>query len=355
MRQIRTTAFCTISLMAVAALFGGCKAKSPTTWFKRGETPPPPSSETAEAEQRGSKLNPKNWFRGGSRGGGETVEDHPAVYESNPNMYGAEAAAEFAKAKELVQNHRFQQAQGILENLIARNPNHAGAYRWLGDCYYNLMDLERAIQSYSKARELDPQDYYALRGKGFAHLHLGHEMWQRYEGALQKQDKAGAHEYLGSAHENYKRSLELLQQALRVFQGDNEAMYGRAMAAEGASRKLYANAVGLLKNGETEDAHAWAENCLEIIDEGIEAATQRIKDHPDRAGPRKLVGGLYFRRAMLLKSFGENRAAVDELSKAMATQQSILDQIDPNNSHAKQELGRCKAIFEQWRREVEAG
>lgn len=266
-----------------------------------------------------------------------------------------ENPSDFIRATELVKQQQFAEAKSLLRTVIEQNPNHAEAYRWLGDCFYNLMDLENAIGAYTTARELDPTNYFALRGKGFAHLHMGHEKWRVYEDALRKQDRAAAHSALSEAHENYKRALEVLQHALRVFPGDNEAMYGRAMAAEGASRKLYANAVGLLKKNDRQNAQAWAENCLDIIDEGIEAAKVRVREYPERAGPRKLAGGLFFRRAMLLKAFGETQLAMDELKKAAATQQSILQEVDPENDHAQRELQRCKSYLEKWQRELERG
>ncbi len=260
--------------------------------------------------------------------------------------------SDFGRAKKLVKRHKFQEAKELLVKVVQKDPKHAEAFRWLGDCYYNLMELEYAIAAYSETRSLDPHNYFALRGKGLAHLHYGHEFWSKYEDALRNSNSSEAHENLGEAHQNYKLSLELLQRCLHVFPGDKDAMYGRAMAAEGASRKLYANAVGLLKKGRKEDAHAWAGNCLQIIDEGIEAAKLRINDHPDLPGPRKLVAGLFFRRAMLRKNFGKPAAAIEDLGKAMTIHKQVFEEIDPGNKHAKQEMDRCKAYLERWQEEI---
>lgn len=330
-----------LSALLMAVALTGCSG--PGSWFKRSEAPPPPR---ANDSTEGKRVWYAPWRK--------TKATHkPAsldpVTSTDVTPRDTQPPSEFTRATELVKAHKFEQAKGMLIDVLNKNPNHAEAYRWLGDCYYNLMELNDAIRAYSTARELDPQNYFALRGKGFSHLHLGHEHWRGYETALQSQNRDGAHQELSDAHESYKRALELLQQCLKLFAGDSEAMYGRAMAAEGASRKLYANAVGLLRKGKKTDAHAWAENCVEIIDEGIEAAKIRIREFPDRPGPRKLVGGLFFRRAMLLKQFGQNEQAAMELEKAAMTWQSILDDIDPNNSYAKRELERCRASLEKWR------
>lgn len=334
-----------LSLTASLWILPGC-----WTPFGDDDTPEPPRTSVSDSGEK------KSWWqvwKSDPKPTGPRVRNDdgypPSSYETGR---ADEEPSDFLRATELVKQHQFEQAKQLLANVTAQNPNHAEAYRWLGDCFYNLMELDDAVGAYSHARELDPTNYFALRGKGFSHLHLGHEHWRKYEDALRSQRRDIAETALSDAHDNYKRSLELLQQALRVFPGDNEAMYGRAMAAEGASRKLYANAVGLLKKGDRQNAQAWAENCLDIIDEGIEAAKVRVREFPDRAGPRKLAGGLFFRRAMLLKAFGEKNMAMGELKKAIATQESILGEIDAGNQHALAELERCKQYLAQWEAEA---
>ncbi|MBN2711945.1 MAG: tetratricopeptide repeat protein [Planctomycetes bacterium] len=345
------------SILAICSMvmvlgFAGCSATKPGTWFGGDDAPPPPPPASTDYSDRGTSK--KSWWKfWGSEKKSDPTKSEPMTYPEDAAPHDtSNQPTEFMEATELVHAHKFEEAKQKLIEVINKNPRHAEAFRWLGDCYYNQMELEDAIRAYSKAREIDPASYYALRGKGFAHLHLGHEYWRKYEEALRAKDKAAAHENLSEAHENYKRALELLQHCLKLVANDNEAMYGRAMAAEGASRKLYANAVGLLRKGQTEDANAWAQNCLDIIDEGIKAAKVRISDHPEMPGPRKLVGGLFFRRAMLLKAFGQLRAAVVDMKKAAITNQAILEDIDPENKNAKEQVDICNNYLKKWEAEL---
>jgi len=305
-----------------------------------------PRSTAEAAETPAAPKRP--WWK--PWGGAKTQKPRPAVAEKADEP---RPSTKFDQAVLLVKEFKFEPAMRLLKDVLEENPNYGEAWRWLGDCQYNLLSFDEAIAAYIKARELDPTNYLALRGKGFSHLHLGRRDYKEYKEAVDAKETEKANEAMTSAHENFRLSLELLRECMRLVPADNEAMYGRAMAAEGTSRKLYSNAVVLLRSDKTTQAHAWAERCLEIIDEGIEAAKYRINEYLDDPNPRALVAGLFYRRAVLLKEFDRAENAVIALQKAIDTQKSILGDIDKDNKAAIVALQNYDKLMQTWRAELE--
>ncbi len=270
-------------------------------------------------------------------------------FQAEPSV-DAQGSPQFENAVRLVKENRFSEAKNILASETTRNPSNAAAWRWLADCQYNLLELDAAAASYQRALERDPNDYYALRGQGFAHLHRGHEYWRQMQEEVAAGQKDAAAQTFAQAHENYKKSLELLGLCLRRAPTDGEAIYGEAMAAEGASRKLYSNAISYLKLGpeQRERAELFAENCLVVINKGVERSRERAKQNPGDAGPRALLGGLYLRKAILYHQLGKNDLALIELRNSRDVQQSILDEIDKNNAAAQKNLREVEGYWEAW-------
>lgn len=321
--QAIVRSLCLILLVASMTAVSGCWRPQPGTWWGVRHV----REALSDDEQERELAAKRTWTN-------ESLREQPrsAPPPEQPKD------TDFTRAVKLVKEHRFSEAKALLEGVVERHPNYAEAYRWLGDCHYNLLELPESIEAYGRARELDPDNYFALRGKGFAFLHYGHQQWNQKN--------------YDAAHENYKRALETLQQCLRLFPADSEAMYGRAMAAEGATRKLYGNAIRLKRAGDDARAEVMARNCLEVIDEGIKASSFRINVHLEEVGPRALAGGLFLRRAMLLKEFDRIGPAMQDLRKASETQKSILREIDENNLQARRELEKCERLMQTWQAEA---
>ncbi len=279
-----------------------------------------------------------------------TAPPPPPAYRSSGPSVDAQGSPQFENAVRLVKENRFSEAKNLLSSETGRNPSNAAAWRWLADCHYNLLELDEAVDCYQRSLERDPNDYYALRGQGFAYLHRGHEYWRLMQEEVSKGSKEKAAQTFAQAHENYKKSLEMLGLCLRRAPTDGEAVYGEAMAAEGASRKLYSNAISYLKLGpsQRERAELFAENCITVINKGIERAKERAKQNPGDAGPRALLGGLYLRKAILYNQLGKNEQALIELRNSRDVQKSILDEIDKNNTTAKRNLSECESYWEAW-------
>ncbi len=242
----------------------------------------------------------------------------------------------YREAVELIrQKANFSQARELLREVVRDYPRNSEAWRWLGDSHYNLMELDQAIEAYRRARELNPDNYYAMRGEGFALLYLGHQQYARGQ--------------RDAAHDSYRDSLDILQMCLRFYPADMEAMYVRAMACEGASRKLYGNALRYLNAGEKQQGMPEARNCLEVIDEGVQAAAERIRYNRQEVGPRLIMGGLYHRRAVLLYRFGYLDKAVESIQSAVQTYEDIIQDVDPTNAAAKAHAEDCRRKLEEYR------
>lgn len=280
--------------------------------------------------------------------GGMPVQAAPS-FQGTPSI-DAQGSPQFENAVRMVKENRFSEAKNILVSETSRNPSNAAAWRWLADCHYNLLELDDAINCYKRALERDPNDYYALRGEGFSYLHRGHEFWRRMQEEVGRGQKDPAAATFAQAHENYKQALDTLGRCLRRAPTDSEAIYGEAMAAEGASRKLYSNAISYLKLGpeHRERAELFAENCLTVINKGIERSKERAKLNPGDAGPRALLGGLYLRKAILYNQLGKNDLALLELRNSRDVQQSILDEIDKNNDVAQKNIRECETYWNAW-------
>lgn len=354
----RGSTFATDSYAPPGTVFdapGGPSPVYPAGGYGGGYSSPTPSYDTYGGPNAGGYGPALGAAPGSSMGpasdpfAGMPPPSSPQSFQGTQSI-DAQGSPQFENAVRLVKENRFSEAKNILASETSRNPSNAAAWRWLADCYYNLLELDDAINSYQRALERDPSDYYALRGQGFAYLHRGHEYWRRMQEEVARGEKDAAATTFAHAHDNYKKSLELLGLCLRRAPNDGEAVYGEAMAAEGASRKLYSNAISYLKLGpeHRERAELFAENCLTVINKGIERAKERARQNPGDAGPRALLGGLYLRKAILYNQLDKRDLALTELRNSRDVQQSILDEIDKNNATARKNIREAEIYWDRW-------
>jgi len=64
----------------------------------------------------------------------------------------------------------FELAKELLTSVIQRQPGNNTAYQYLGYCHLKLQDLDKAIENYGKAIELNDNDWEAHRGLGVAYM-----------------------------------------------------------------------------------------------------------------------------------------------------------------------------------------
>jgi type II secretory pathway component GspD/PulD (secretin) len=65
---------------------------------------------------------------------------------------------------------RFELAKELLTSVIQLQPSNNTAYQYLGYCHLKLQDLDKAIENYGKAVELNDNDWEAHRGLGVAYM-----------------------------------------------------------------------------------------------------------------------------------------------------------------------------------------
>lgn len=67
----------------------------------------------------------------------------------------------------------FSLAEKYMQKFVELRPGEASAHIALGDVYRALLNLEKAKKAYSKAIEIDPENYAALSKRGYIHTYRG--------------------------------------------------------------------------------------------------------------------------------------------------------------------------------------
>jgi tetratricopeptide (TPR) repeat protein len=258
------------------------------------------------------------------------------------------------QAKDLMRAERYEEALNLIEQAQNSGYRTAELYRWQGDGFYNLLRLQNAIQSFEMSLSIE-NSYYALRGLGLSHLHRGHEIHRLQQRAESTGDRNGTLRYFVDAHKEYAMALDILRRCKSEKSTDTDAIYGLAMACEGASRMSYSMALSAIGKGLKIDAETKAADCFALIQEGLENSWIRYaqygKDHKE-SGPLTLAGGMYLRKAMLENALGQRDSALNDIRLALQRHATILDDIDPNHANAKAKIRECQ---EQYQRIASAG
>jgi len=106
-------------------------------------------------------------------GAGSGPEDPGRVIQSSqrrPEAIGTSPELTMQLAYAYLKMQRFELAKETLTSVIQRSPDNNTAYQYLGYCHLKLGDLDRAIESYYTAIELDDSDWEAHRGLGVAYM-----------------------------------------------------------------------------------------------------------------------------------------------------------------------------------------
>jgi len=171
-----------------------------------------------------------------------------------------------APPEELIRAHQFQAAIVVLEEQLSHRPKDARLLELLGTCYVSLKDLSRALESFQRALELDPQSARAnvgmaqcIRADNDSKVLWGQRMAKAAEymgkglaGTLQRirQDGQGTYADLVDVYDyfyllqvspqvpgNAAKALELIPVAKRLDPQAGNFRTQRMLAGEEALRK----------------------------------------------------------------------------------------------------------------------
>lgn len=120
---------------------------------------------------------------------------------------------------------QFDEGIAFMESAIARNPNIPEAYYWNGRLLINKEEVEfidRAIESYKKASELDPTIYYVWYDMGFIFYLQGADFYDRSNEEEHEPTRARLIE-LGE--EKYHEAIPVLEKAYELNTTNESVRY----------------------------------------------------------------------------------------------------------------------------------
>jgi tetratricopeptide (TPR) repeat protein len=230
---------------------------------------------------------------------------------------------------------RFTDALKIIEPYIQKNPRNAEAFSLKGDCHYQLLEFNKAVECYKIARKLDPAYYPALRGLGFVELNIAKK-------AFKENDTL-------KAYNHFEHAITILREANKILPRDMNVVYGRAYAAEGMGRFFYQRSLNLFRmRKDLQGAETMADKAQQFFNESIEMARMYSMHFDRKIEPRALIGDIFVRIALLHQEFGRNAQANQAMRNALITWQSVLHDIDPENVRAKENVAKCSEWLQKY-------
>ncbi|MCK4989423.1 MAG: tetratricopeptide repeat protein [Bacteroidales bacterium] len=109
----------------------------------------------------------------------------------------------------------------FMETVVENNPNIPESYYWLGRMYINKEEVEaidKAIESYGKAAELDPSIYYVWYDMGYIYYLQGADFFER---SNEETNDATREKLIELGKEKYQASIPILEKAYE-FNNDND-------------------------------------------------------------------------------------------------------------------------------------
>ena len=127
-----------------------------------------PDLLAADLNEGGQNGIPKGF--GGAGSGPEYPGRVIQSWQRRPEAIGSGPELTMQLAYAYLKTQRFELAKETLTSVIQRSPDNNTAYQFLGYCHLKLGDVDRAIESYYTAIELDDSDWEAHRGLGVAYM-----------------------------------------------------------------------------------------------------------------------------------------------------------------------------------------
>ena len=113
----------------------------------------------------------------------------------------------------------------FMESAIERNPSIPEAYYWLGRMYINKEEVEyidKAIDAYNKAAELDPSIYYVWYDLGYIYYLQGMDFYDR---SNDETNEATRDRLIELGNEKYQASIPILEKAYQLNTDNRDVKY----------------------------------------------------------------------------------------------------------------------------------
>ncbi len=136
----------------------------------------------------------------------EILKEAYAMYPDTVNVI-ANVANTYIDLKQIDEGIVF------MDNAIANNPNIAEAYYWLGRMFINKEEVEsvdKAIEAYSKAGELNPNIYYVWYDMGYIYYLQGADFFER---SNEETHEATREKLIELGKEKYQAAIPILEKA----------------------------------------------------------------------------------------------------------------------------------------------
>ncbi len=246
-----------------------------------------------------------------------------------------------SRAKRLVAQGRPVEAQGVLEEYIARVPNDAPAILDLARLHWNAEDFAKAAQAFSKAASLDPSNVEAAEFAARAAARSGKSSPREMADLLLrtvalKPDDAALWYTLALARGaagDLPGEIEALERVVALRATDDSAHWSLGVAHALNGNPVLASTEFLTVASGPRKAEALAGlGFVALLQGNADDAPRRLKEAVD-AGPLESAGQAYVALGRMLLAQGAFTDAQVNLEEALAAQ--------PDNRQARFLRGLC--------------
>jgi len=139
----------------------------------------------------------------------ETLKEAYAKYPDTVNVI-ANVADTYIQLKQIDEGIAF------MESVVEKNPNIPESYYWMGRMLINKEDVEfidKAIEAYNKAAELDPSIYYVWYDMGYIYYLQGLDFYDR---SNEEKDEATRDRLIELGKEKYMSAIPVLEKAYKL-------------------------------------------------------------------------------------------------------------------------------------------
>lgn len=168
-----------------------------------------------------------------------------------------------------------KEAINVLNKRIEENPNESILWYFIGKAYQNIGEKQKALESYEKAIELDPENYMSWNSKGKLIIGNPKEAIKCFDASLELNEDANIWYLRGLCMQNiedYKESVYCLDKALEI-----EMVNPTPVNQDWYYDAWYYKGVSLIRLNKYEEAIASFNQAIEIDPNAEEAWLGKAK------------------------------------------------------------------------------